>query len=267
MRPIAAWVAVRVVVSVPLLLAIPAHGADRIEAWIDRLAGSYEESTEATEALEAIGEAAVLPLVERLATAGDDVRWNLVNVLGILGSSKALEPLVEAAVLHGEVHARWRAYWAIAAVDDGRAVSLLTPYLDHPDAEVRWRAAVALGFLDHPSAAPYLESGLAAEEEWRRWEAVNGLATVHGPESWRKVAALATGDPEPSVRQEAVMTLWKLRESRARDVLRQAAEDPSPHVRWRALAALAELVPDLKTWAEQQAAADPAPEVREAFAP
>lgn len=255
-----------------LLPAMAVHGLDppereRIDGWIDDLAGSYEESTAATEALERLGPAAVPALVERLATAGDDLRWGLVNVLGILGSTEALEPLVEAAVLHGEVHARWRAYWAIAAVDDGRAVALLTPHLESPDPELRWRAAVALGFLEHPSAVPYLEAGLDAEVEWRRWEAVNGLAGVHGPESWRRVAGLANDDPEASVRQEAVMTLWKLRETRARDVLRSAAEDPSPQVRWRALAALAELFPDLRGWAERQAAADPAPEVREAFEP
>lgn len=264
------WSAVPVLLLV--LVALPTHGAEeadkaRIDAWIDRLAGSYEESSAATEALERLGLPAVRPLIDRLAVAGDDLRWGVVNVLGILGSPEALEPLVEAAVLHGEVHARWRAYWAIAAVDDGRAVALLTPYLGHPDPDVRWRAAVALGFLEHPAAVPPLEAGLASTEEWRRWEAVNGLAAVHGSESWRKVAELATGDAEASVRQEAVMTLWKLRASGAREVLRTAAGDPSPHVRWRALAALAELFPELREWAGRQAAADPAPEVREAFEP
>lgn len=248
-----------------------AEGVDRaeVERWIDRLGGSYEDSTAATAALERIGPAAVPALVARLATAGDDLRWDLVNVLGALGSPGALEPLVEAAVHHGEVHARWRAYWAIAAVDSdvGRAASLLTPYLEHSDPEVRWRAATALAFLEHPSAVPYLEAGLSAEEAWRRWEAVNGLASVHGAESWRKVGELATGDAEASVRQEAVMTLWKLGERRAREVLLAGAEDPSPQVRWRALAALAEVVPELRPWAEERAARDPAPEVRRTFEP
>jgi len=250
-----------------------AEGVDsaEVERWIDRLGASYEESTAATAALERIGPAAVPALVARLATADDDLRWDLVNVLGALGSPEALEPLVEAAVHHGEVHARWRAYWAIAAVDsevdDRRAVSLLTPYLEHSDPEVRWRAATALAFLEHPSAVSHLEAGLSADEAWRRWEAVNGLASVHGSESWRKVAQLATEDAEASVRQEAVMTLWKLGERRARQVLVAATEDASPQVRWRALAALAEVVPELRTWAEEQAARDPAPEVRRTFEP
>lgn len=236
-----------------------------IDGWIDRLGHSYEESTVATRALEEIGQAAVPALVACLGDAGDDLRWDLVNVLGALGSPRALEPLVEAAVLHGEVHARWRAYWAIAAVDDGRAIPLLKPYLEHRDPAVRWRAVAGLAFLEDPVAVPYLEEGLGADEEWRRWEAVNGLATVHREGSWRKVAALAIGDPEASVRQEAVMTLWKMGEGRARDALRAAAEDPSPQVRWRALAALAEVAPELAAWARTRAAKDPAPEVRETF--
>lgn len=53
----------------------PAVDAARVEALIDHLGGSYEESTAATAELKRLGTAAVPALVERLATADDDLRW------------------------------------------------------------------------------------------------------------------------------------------------------------------------------------------------
>jgi len=201
---------------------------------VERLASpSADERKGAREGLLALGAAAVPPLI--LATESDSalLRWEAVNLLGTLGDLRATDAVLHVAMTDSEVHARWRANWAITNLDDGTVVPRLIVALEDEDRTVAWKCAVTLSLLGVTEAVPLLHQGLDATG-WRQWEAVNALGRVWNDETAPKLIVLLHEGPE-DVRKEAALSLGPISGEGALVALLEAlSDDPSSEVRWRA---------------------------------
>jgi HEAT repeat protein len=201
---------------------------------VERLAdSSAEERKEARERLLLLGAAAVSPLI--LATESDNalLRWEAVNLLGTLGDLCATDAVLHVAMTDPEVHARWRANWAITNLDDGTVVPRLIARLDDDDPPVAWNCAVTLSLFDVTEAVPTLHQGLA-ETGWRQWEAVNALGRVWNEETVPKLIVVLQ-EGEEDVRKEATLSLGHIGGDEVlAGLLIALAEDPAYEVRWRA---------------------------------
>jgi len=194
---------------------------------------SPDERKEAREGLLSLGAAAVPPLM--LATESDNalLRWEAVNLLGTLGDLRATDAVLRVAMTDSEVHARWRANWAITNLDDGTVVPRLIEGLENDDVIVAWNCAVTLSLFGVTEAVPLLHQGLD-ETSWKQWEAVNALGRVWNEDTVSKLIAVLQEGPE-DVRKEAALSLGYIRGVKALAALLIAlAEDPSYEVRWRA---------------------------------
>ena len=201
---------------------------------VERLANpSANERKEAREGLLSLGEAAVPPLI--LVTESDNalLRWEAVNLLGILGDLRATDAALHLAMTDPDVHARWRANWAITNLDDGTVVPRLIAALKDENRTVAWNAAVTLSLFGEIEAVPLLHDGLEADG-WRQWEAVNALGRVWNDETAPKLIVVLQEGPE-DVRKEAALSLGRIGGKGALVALLEAlSDDPSFEVRWRA---------------------------------
>lgn len=201
---------------------------------MERLASPLAEERSAARAgLLVLGEAAVPSLI--FATEAEDsiLRWEAVNLLGMLGDLRATDAVLRVATADRDVHARWRANWAITNLDDGTVVPRLIAALSGEDPAVSWNAAVTLSLFGAVEAVPILHQGLTTEG-WRQWEAVNALGRVWNDETAARLTALLR-DAAEDVRKEAALSLGRIGGELARVALLDALwGDASPEVRWRA---------------------------------
>ena len=216
------------------LHAEPLGVQPEIEDLVEGLASpSANERKEAREGLLALGAAAVPPLI--LATESDDasLRWEAVNLLGILGDLRATDAVLHLAMTDPDVHVRWRANWAITRLDDGTVVPHLIVALEDEDRTVAWNAAVTLSLFGAVEGVALLHEGLKADG-WRQWEAVNALGRVWNDETGSKLIALLQRGSE-DVRKEAALSLGRIGGAGVLAALLEAlSDDPSFEIRWRA---------------------------------
>ena len=119
------------------------HGS--VNELMEKLASpSADERKEAREGLLALGAAAVPPLILATEAENATLRWEAVNLLGALGDLRATEAVLRVATTDSDVHARWRANWAITNLDDGTVVPRLIAALRGEDPTISWNAAVTL---------------------------------------------------------------------------------------------------------------------------
>jgi len=116
----------------------------------------------------------------------------------------------------------------------------LSDLLSHPDKNQRIDAAMALGTQADLSALPALLERFAEEPDFfvrenLTWAVVRMGAVAVPPllETLRH--------PNPSARQQAVLTLGKLKDARAVEALINALQDPQPEVTQRAVHALGQI--------------------------
>jgi HEAT repeat protein len=229
--------------------------------WIDVLReGRALERKEAREALIAMGEAAVAPLIEAIGDEDFVVRWEAVNALGFVAlddpdsASVAIPTLVERALTDDSSQVRSRSLWALSTFSEAvlgeeelvsdEVVPLLLTGLDDPDDQRRWNATVGLGYFSRPQAAPLLNEGLDRDDVYEAWQAVFYLGLVHDDESVSLLIAvmLDVEGRDVTQRREVALTLGKIGDPDAIPALTEALEDPEPEVRWRAAQSLAGLV-------------------------
>ncbi len=194
---------------------------------------SADERKEAREGLLSFGATAVPFLV--LATESDNaiLRWEAVNLLGILGDLRGIDAVLRVAMTDSDVHARWRSNWAITRLDDGTVVPRLISGLDNEDPTVAWNAAVTLSMFGQVESVPMLHQGLESKG-WRQWEAVNALGRVWNDETAPKLIVVLQEGSE-DVRKEAALSLGRIGgEGALVALLETLSDDPSFEVRWRA---------------------------------
>ncbi|MCK5584988.1 HEAT repeat domain-containing protein [Candidatus Bipolaricaulota bacterium] len=191
------------------------------------------ERRDAREGLLLLGAAAVPSLIAATESDSGLLRWEAVNLLGILGDLRATDAVLQVAITDSDVHARWRANWAITNLDDGTVVLRLIARLDNDDPTVAWNCAVTLSLFGVAEAVPLLHQGLDAAGWWQ-WEAVNALGRVWNEDTAPKLIAVLQEGPE-DVRKEAALSLGHIGGAEVLAVLLIAlVEDPSFEVRWRA---------------------------------
>ena len=223
------------VLGMGLLATTQEHPSDAtIQELVELLADpSAEERKEAREELLSLGAAAVPLLI--LATESDSalLRWEAVNLLGALGDLRATDAVLLVAMTDFDVHARWRANWAITNLDDGTVVPRLIVALEIEDPTVAWNCAVTLSLFDVIEAVPLLHQGLDATT-WQQWEAVNALGRIWNEDTASKLIVVLQEGPE-DVRKEATLSLGHIGGTEVLAVLLTVlAKDPSFEVRWRA---------------------------------
>src|SRR5215212_4799929 len=98
----------------------------------------------AAEALAAIGEASVEPLIGALKARDSKVRANAAWALGIIKDPRTVEPLI-AATRDEDWHVRANAAWGLGLKKDRNVVEPLVSVLRDREWQVREKAAWALG--------------------------------------------------------------------------------------------------------------------------
>jgi len=161
------------------------------------------------------------------------LRWEAVNLLGMIADPRGIDAVLHVAITDSDVHARWRANWAITNLDDGTVVPRLIAGLDDEDPAVAWNCAVTLSLFGVTEAVPLFHQGLDATG-WRQWEAVNALGRVWNDETAPKLIVVLQEGPE-DVRKEAVLSLGRIGgEGALVALLEGLSDDPSFEIRWRA---------------------------------
>ncbi len=225
-------------VSLPEAAISQRPDADRL---IVDLGAGKEARKEAREALIAMGTEAIEPLTKRLDDGDFTTRWEAVNIMGYIGDKSAGPALVAAATGDSDVPVRWRSMWALNMLDDPALVPALVDIMQGDDEGRSWHAAVALSMLGSHEAVPALAGGLEHKDDWVRWEAVNGLGRVHDERTVKLLGERVLDDPVTRVRQEAALSLGRMRDAGAVQFLEKALQDREMQVRWRAAMALGQI--------------------------
>jgi HEAT repeat protein len=189
--------------------------------------------------LEALGGKRVDVLVEGLESSDDLVRWECVNMLGELADPATAATVLDFALAEDEVHARWRAFWAVTRFEPQAIVPRLRRALRSKRWPRRWRAALILSMLGREEAADTVLEGLASDDEWTQWEALGAVRSLRLSGAEEPVSRFLGAQHARPLRQEAVLALGAIPSDNALDLLRRALRDAEPEVRWRASLALA----------------------------
>jgi HEAT repeat protein len=238
--------------------------AEAVEAFAG--ARGHEARRPLRERIRALAAGHAPALARHLGHRNAFTRWEVVNLLGELAEQDTAAHVVAFALGEDEVHARWRAFWAVTRFDRARTLPLLFAALSAEPPGARWRAALILSMLDRREAVPVLLAGLDSDDEWIRWEALNGLRALRPAGAEVKILPqLAPGVPR-ALRTEAVLVLGAIGSHSARAALRGALRDADPQVRWRASMGLARSAHGDDHEALRQAwARESEPEVRAQF--
>jgi len=132
-----------------------------------RTLGDKQVRRAVVDVLVEIGEPAVGALINALKYKDWEVREGSINILGMVGDKRAVEPLIN--VLGDEnMIVRWAAAEAIGKVGDEGAVEPLINAFEDTDALVRESVARALGEIGDARAIESLMKALEDEDVWVR---------------------------------------------------------------------------------------------------
>ena len=92
----------------------------------------------------ALGVESVPALIDALSSPIAMSRWESVNLLGAIRAPRSAKPVVEFALAEDEVHARWRAFWAVSRFERQPVLRWLRTALRSRRQPRRWRAALML---------------------------------------------------------------------------------------------------------------------------
>jgi HEAT repeat protein len=196
----------------------------------------------AAAAAEALAAAPTLPpdvpaILAQLRWGQD--RAEAARALGRSGDRRALEPLVEAAAVQGDVELRRAAVAALGRLGDGRAVPPLLALLGESEGRVHHEVIGALAALRDDSAAAPLAGCLRERDAAARQLAVRALGWIDPPGLFALLAP-AQSDAVESVRAEVLFAVQRSRQPERIDALRTALGDVSPFVRAEAARLLGE---------------------------
>lgn len=193
------------------------------------------------------GEDDVETLLAGLDEATDDeLRGQIVLALGDIGSTQAVDALLEIAGNDSEPRLlRGYAADSLGRIGDERAVDVLKEMVRAEDAIVRAYAVSSLSRYDDPSVEPTLMAALR-DSVWRvRQFALQGVARNDIREAVPAVIYKAEQDPEERVRAEAFETLVRLGGGRARSFVEEYLLDQDNPASDRMAAAQALMEHDL----------------------
>jgi HEAT repeat protein len=205
----------------------------------------WQVREQATERLIALGEPAVLPLIQALTQRpGGPGRVLLIRALGRLGDARAVEPLL-AALRERNPHNRQEAATALGLLGDPRAIGPLIDAFRIESGDIEditaWKdAARALARLGAPALEPLIAALADANSNVRAWSAY-ALGALGDRQAVVPLNA-ALKDAERQVRLDAAEALGKIGDQRAIDPLITLLGDPDEMVRIYAVRALGHLI-------------------------
>jgi len=208
--------------AIPYLIEALADGRPSgVVEWVrSKLTRRYDPDIyvglEARLALEKIGEPAVEPLISALGDRHWLVRRRAAVILGTIGDTRAVEPLLAVVERRSDLFFLGEAIQALGKIGDPRAVEPLIDVLQDERSGVRRTAATALGEIGDVRAVEPL------------------IATLRDPGE-----GLGGGGLLVSMAMEA---LGRIRDSRAIEPLTDALESENPFVRFSAKEALMQVL-------------------------
>lgn len=134
----------------------------------------------AKEALALIDASAVEPLAAALRSDRREIRDSAVEVIGKIGDTRAVEPLI-SALGYSE-----RPAIALGRIADPTAVEPLIASLRSSDTRLQSSAAIALGQIGDERAVEPLSALLKHEDSYVRGKAEQALRDMHDPEVKRR---------------------------------------------------------------------------------
>lgn len=178
------------------------------------------------EALGQIGDTqAVQPLIDRLQNDTQaSVRWRAAESLGMLKNINAINMLIEVLQKEGDPVVRGRAAEALGFFkSEDVVVALLDSLQSDAFPAVRWRAAQALGFLQDDGAVTILIQVLKKDADNSvRWSAAQALGQIKAFSALPALLESLRADLDPSVRWSAAEALGRLHHPDAVPILIEA---------------------------------------------
>ncbi len=154
--------------------------------------------------------------------------------LGQLGGTEGLEALLGLIDVEPDEHARMMAVMAVTAIADVEFLPDLVARLETQDESLRNDLAAALGLSGDPRAVPALaELATKDQSETVRITAIRALGEIDDPrrvDAWLR----AMSDAEWRVRNQSLLQLVSVEESRAQEAVIKALRDPQHQVRLNA---------------------------------
>jgi HEAT repeat protein len=199
----------------------------------------YSPAAAAVDALIAIGNPVVSPVLDSLRSDQWLVRRNAVRILGFRNDTRAIDPLI-AALKDDAWQVRSEAATALGNYKESRAVGALITALADQNWEVRSGAAVSLAnYKDERAVAPLIAA--TKDEAWQvRADAVACLAHIKDSRAIEPLIA-ALRDQVWQVRMEAAVGLAHAGDERAIQPLTVALQDENAGVRREAQSALEQI--------------------------
>ena len=171
----------------------------------------YEREQTANEllrAIEAIGPAAVDPLIEALSDSEGTVRKFAARMLGVIGDERAIESLgMEIYDLHFDVGQAAAESLACLGVS---SLPVLKEALTHPEATIREHVVSVLGKIQHTSVAPLLIDALNDPERVVRKQAIQSLGELRDPRATHPLQEIATNHADREMAALAKQALQKI---------------------------------------------------------
>jgi HEAT repeat protein len=227
--------------------AIASVGGDAARAALADIAGSA--GTMQSSALQQLstlpgGAEQARTISLRLIHDGGQAASSAVDLLGTDTSPEGRDALLR--IVHGGGNLAPSAISALARRGDGPSIQAITDLARTTKSrDIRIQALSNLGSTNEPRAAATLLDALKDKDPQVRRVAVQGLASIGGPEAERAVAQVATAtDGEPRSRIYAVSALGRLGTQDANRELVTLAADKNEAVARTALYALARNAPD-----------------------
>ena len=167
------------------------------------------------------------------------LRRSAVELLGELGSEKAIVPL-RKALRDRSPAVRRNAVESLGNIGSGEAAEALCDALKDSNTSIRKKAAETLGMLGSKNAVEALIAALADGATAVRRSTAEALGDI-GSKNAAKALIDVLNDKNPEVRQSAVEALRKLGSTKALGPLVEALKDRNSGVRRSAAEALGEL--------------------------
>jgi HEAT repeat protein len=195
----------------------------------------------AVQALVALGEPSVEPLIGALKDSQWRTRKNAARALLHLRDARALHPLL-AALKDDAWQVRANAAMALGEQRGEEIAEPLIVALKDSNAAVRWSAAIALGLIGDTRAVEPLIAAMKDEYQQTRMFATISLGLIRDT---RAVPALIEGlkNGDGQVRMHAAMALGLIRDTRAVPPLKNALNDENAQVRKYAQMSLEQIRP------------------------
>ncbi len=208
-------------------------------------------------------------LIAQLTTGDVNARTRAIERLGLMGDSKAFQPLIEVLTNSKELQVRVMAAQALGTLKDRRSTDALISASGAPEKDLRLAAVNSLGLISDHTSAEALFVAAKDTDQGVRDAAIQSLAAmgisverlsteITNPNWQTRVAAITTfarlGDPKATpllitalkdsdsrVRTESARTLGQLGDQRALDALISSLNDASADVRVESTFALGRL--------------------------